>query len=158
MSKYMLSSHTHKLEFSQWMPVPLEKVFGFFSNEQNLSLITPPWLNFIVLSKSTPELRSGTLIDYKLQFRGVPLLWQARIEEWMPNVKFVDQQNRGPFAFWSHLHTFEEKAGGTQMGDIVSYRLYGGRLGDLLLGNFIKKDLLSIFKYRKEVIDSIFAL
>ncbi len=140
------------------MPVPVEKVFTFFSDEKNLTLITPPWLNFSVLSKTTEQLCTGTLINYKLHYRKVPLRWQSLIEDWVPNVRFTDSQKIGPFALWRHLHTFHEKAGGTQMTDTIQYRLYGGWAGDLIAGAFVKRDLLSIFKYRKEVIDSIVTL
>jgi ligand-binding SRPBCC domain-containing protein len=33
-----------------WLPHPREQIFEFFSHARNLETITPPWLNFKVLT------------------------------------------------------------------------------------------------------------
>jgi uncharacterized protein (TIGR01777 family) len=61
----------------QFIDQPLEKVFPFFANEMNLEQITPPFLNFKVLKKTTPEIEKGTVIFYQLGLYGVPFKWYS---------------------------------------------------------------------------------
>ena len=144
------------LEFSQWIPRPVEEVFPFFADEQNLERITPPQLKFKVLGKNTDTIRAGTLIDYRLRLRGVPFYWRTLIESWDPNRSFVDTQLKGPYAKWHHTHYFEPKDGGTLMRDVVVYRIPFAFISQFLVGWFVRKEVMDIFAYRRKVIESIF--
>ncbi|HDY72401.1 MAG TPA: hypothetical protein ENH50_12135 [Nitrospirae bacterium] len=53
--------------------------------------------------------------------------------------RFTDIQIRGPYRFWSHLHTFEEVPEGTLMRDEVTYRL--SHTAGLLHRSIIKRQL-----------------
>jgi len=108
------------------------------------------------LSKSTPTLQEGTLINYELKMRGIPLRWQSRIEEWKPNERFIDRQLKGPYDFWHHTHAFVPLNGGTLMMDSVRYRLPGGPLGQGVAGRWVARDLEKIFRYRRDTIEKIF--
>ena len=145
------------IQFEHWLAHPVPDVFSFFGDEKNLEAITPPWLNFRVVGKTTERMQSGTLINYRLSLRGIPLKWQSRIEEWEPNKRFVDTQVKGPYKLWYHTHTFEAKDGGTLMSDVVRYAVPGGLLGNVLAGPFVRRDLAKIFAYRKQKIDELFA-
>lgn len=76
-----------------------------------------------IVLPAPPEIREGTLIDYRLGLFGVPFGWRTVIAEWNPPHHFVDQQLRGPYHTWIHRHTFAAVAGGTRMTDRVDYRL-----------------------------------
>lgn len=130
----------------QTIPGELEQVFEFFSDPQNLETITPPWLRFRVLSSSTPRIEDGTLIDYKLRIRGIPVRWRSRIRRWNPPHEFIDEQLLGPYRTWVHHHTFEPVEGGVLCGDHVDYDVVGGPLVERL---FVRKDLDRIFDYRQ---------
>ncbi len=136
----------------QFLPLPPEKVFPFFSAAKNLEKITPESLNFNIVGMSTAEIEQGTIIDYKLKIHGVPAKWKTKIDEWQPPFKFVDNQESGPYSLWHHTHTFHAFAGGTLMVDRVRYRLPMGYLGWAAAGVFVRKDVESIFKYRREYI------
>ena len=151
-----LQDGEHVLETEQWVPAPVEEVFTFFSAETNLERITPPLLNFHVIGKSTPQIEQGTLIDYRLKIRGVPLKWRTLIEIWEPGKRFVDTQIKGPYALWHHTHFFEPKDGGTLMRDRVRFRLPLGWLGDLVAGWMVKRDVRAIFEFRSQTISGIF--
>jgi hypothetical protein len=131
-----------------------EAVFPFFADPRNLEAITPPWLHFEVLDSSTPEIREGTLIRYRLRLHGVPLRWCSRISLWEPPWRFVDEQVEGPYRLWRHQHTFEPRNGGTLASDWVEYAALGGTLVRRLL---IEPDLKRIFDYRSEALRRIFA-
>lgn len=140
----------------QFIPRPRNEVFDFFSRETNLETLTPPWLNFKVLGKSTPEIQAGTLIDYRLKLYGIPFRWQTLIEVWEPGVRFVDMQLRGPYKKWHHTHSFQDVQGGTLMSDRVIYQLHFGPVGDLAAGWKVRRDVTGIFEFRKQKIAEIF--
>ena len=96
----------HLLEREQHVPAPPEEVFAFFADALNLETITPPWLNFRVLTPAPIEMRPGALIEYRLALHRLPVRWLTRIEEWTPGRGFVDAQVRGPYRLWHHTHTF----------------------------------------------------
>jgi ligand-binding SRPBCC domain-containing protein len=126
---------------------PLERVFTFFSDPFNLETLTPPWLRFRVVSCSDESIREGTRIDYRLRLHGIPLRWRSRITDWEPGKHFVDEQERGPYRLWRHLHEFEEQGEHTLVRDRVVYAVLGGSLVNRL---FVRRDVERIFDYRSE--------
>jgi len=143
-------------EASQYVPKPRDEVFAFFSDAKNLERITPPTLGFTIVKQSTFEIQEGTEFDYALKIHGVPMKWRSRIIDWKPNEQFVDIQLSGPYAQWHHTHTFKDVEGGTQMSDIVRFRLRGGAIGHALVGWWVQKDVARIFAHRKKVIHELF--
>lgn len=139
----------------QWIPRSPQEVFPFFASEKNLEQLTPPFLGFQVLGKSTSGMQTGTLIDYRLKIHGLPIRWRTRIEDWQPNREFVDNQLKGPYSRWHHTHRFEAFAGGTLMQDRVLYRLPFGLLGQILAGAWVAKDVATIFRFREATIRKI---
>ena len=146
----------HSLFYTeQFIEAPIEKVFRFFGDAHNLEKITPEILNFKIKQVSTSQIEKGTLIDYELKIRGVPVLWQTQIAEWdFPN-QFVDTQLKGPYKFWYHTHTFKKVKDGVLMIDEVRYKLPVGFLGRLVAGAFVEGDVSKIFKFRREVISEM---
>ena len=139
----------HVLERRQWLAVPAERAFAFFSDARNLEAITPPWLRFRVLTPGAIEMGEGTLIDYRLRLHGLPLTWRTRIEVWEPPHHFVDLQLRGPYALWEHTHTFAPVGeDAVVIADRVRYALPLGRLGELARRVFVQRDLDRIFDHR----------
>ncbi len=138
----------------------LPEVFRFFSEARNLERLTPAFLNFKVVRMSTAEIQDGTLIDYRLKLRGIPMGWRTRISAWNPPHGFVDDQLKGPYALWHHVHSFQSESRdgreGTLLKDRVEYRLPLGRLGALVAGRFVKKDVGEIFRFRRRVITELF--
>jgi ligand-binding SRPBCC domain-containing protein len=94
----------------------------------------------------------GTLIDYRLRLRGLPLRWLSRIEEWEHERGFVDRQLRGPYRLWHHRHEFEPCGDATVVRDRVRYALPLGRLGAAANAAFVWRDLERIFDYRRAAV------
>ncbi len=140
-----------RLEREQLFPRPRAEVFDFFSDAANLTAITPPFLNFRIVSPLPIDMRPGELIDYKLRLFGVPFSWTTRIETYEAPDRFTDIQLKGPYKKWHHLHTFEDIEGGTRMRDVVDYELPLGPLGSLAHAVAVKRSLKRIFDYRHEV-------
>jgi len=143
------SCHDRLFEQQQWTHKPLNEVFDFFSDEQNLEELTPPLLNFKVQGKSTEKIQEGTKIYYKLKIRGIPARWTSLITNWEPMTQFADVQIKGPYSKWYHRHIFSTLAGGVLIEDKVIYRLPFSRYGGNLLNWFIRKDIKTIFSYRR---------
>jgi ligand-binding SRPBCC domain-containing protein len=136
---------------------PQEEVFDFFADAANLEKITPPELNFHIISPQPIDIRKGAFIDYKLRLRGFPITWKTEITQWNPPFDFIDTALKSPYKQWIHLHTFETGENGeTIMEDIVRYRLPLEPLGDIGLF-LVKRELKYIFDYRYKIIEEIFS-
>ncbi len=148
---------THVLERTQLIEKPLEEVFPFFADATNLEQITPKFLRFRVTSPVPIEVRAGARIDYELSLFGVPLRWRTRITEYVPGVRFVDEQESGPYAYWRHTHTFEAVGNATRMRDHVEYREPLGVLGRVAHALFVERTVNRIFDFRRVEIERHFA-
>jgi len=61
--------HTYLLRTSQVIAIPVEKAFSFFEKPENLSEITPDWLNFRFDNKGgQSETFEGAEFDYTIRF------------------------------------------------------------------------------------------
>jgi ligand-binding SRPBCC domain-containing protein len=145
---------TADFESRQLLPAPLVEVFPFFSEARNLERITPPWLRFRILTEGDITMAVGTLIDYRLRWRNVPIRWRTEIEAWDPPQHFVDRQIRGPYRVWRHEHWFEEHRGGTLAIDRVRYAAPGGLVVHRVI---VDRDVAAIFAHRRRALESIFA-
>ena len=138
-----------------WLPLPPEELFPFFADAANLDTITPPWMHFHIVTPCPIEIGEGTLIDYKLRVRGLPLRWRSLIREWQPPHQFVDEQLRGPFRQWIHTHTFEPRDGGTLVRDVVRYAVLFDFIAHPLL---VRRDMEKIFAFRQEALQQKFGV
>ena len=150
---------SHMMATWQWLPRPRAEVFAFFSDAANLQRITPDFLQFRLLTPQPIQMRQGALIDYRLRLRGVPIRWRTEITEWEPPMRFADIQLRGPYAEWTHTHTFDEEEGGTLVRDAVRYRLWGpGVVTRVIDKILVAPDTKRIFEFRHEALEEIFAV
>jgi ligand-binding SRPBCC domain-containing protein len=134
---------------------PLSDVFAFFADPSNLQLLTPPLLNFRILTPVPIEMREGALIDYRISIRGIPMRWRTRIEDYDPMRSFVDIQLRGPYRSWRHTHSFESRPEGTEVRDHIEYSLPFGPLGAVAHALFVRRDLEAIFAFRRGAIERL---
>ena len=137
-----------------WLPQSPDELFPFFADAFNLEQITPPFLQFRVLTDPPIAMHPGTLIDYQLRLHRIPMRWTTRIAEWDPPHRFVDEQLAGPYRKWHHEHTFEPAGSGTLMRDRVEYAPPGGRLVNFLM---VERSVRRIFTYRCRRLEAIFA-
>ena len=146
----------HTLRSEQFVDRPIEEVFAFFSDAGNLQQITPDYLDFEILTPRPIEMRPGILLDYRLKWHGLPLRWRTKILQWNPPHGFIDLQLKGPYKLWHHTHTFTRENGGTIVGDTVNYELPLGPLGEIAHAVMVKKDVATIFEFRRQQITRIF--
>jgi ligand-binding SRPBCC domain-containing protein len=168
----------HQLQFEQWVPFPLEKVFLFFANPRNLPRIMPPaTATRLTELKLTPppgmpayskpvdgEALAGVGSQIVTSFRVSPYLfvraqWVAEITEFEWNHHFADEQRRGPFKSFHHRHELaaENRNGvsGTSVKDSITYDVGFGALGNLVDAWFVRRQMGITFAYRQKALTAI---
>jgi ligand-binding SRPBCC domain-containing protein len=140
------------LKRQQTIARPLDEVFNFFKQPDNLEKITPSSVGFTILTPQPITMQAGTVLDYTIRLLGLTVRWPTLIAAYNPPHSFVDVALRGPYSFWHHTHTFEESDQGTMMFDEVRYSLPFGILGRLAHFLWVERQLGHIFDYRERVI------
>ena len=166
------------LEFEQWVPFPLECVFAFFSNPENLPRIMPAFsatkllaLNRVPAPDPPPgfsnEKAAGVGTTIVTSFRVIPFLpvrrkWIARVTEFEWNRYFADVQDEGPFKSWHHRHEFEsaQRNGteGTTIRDVIVYEVGFGLAGTLVDTLFVRRQMESTFAQRQQILPELLVM
>lgn len=146
----------HRYQEETVIDAPLDQVFGFFADAANLQKLTPASLQFKILTPLPIEMRPGTLIDYRLKLRGIPMQWRTEITVWEPGVRFVDSQIKGPYRQWIHEHRFQAEGDKTRMWDTVDYELPRLPLAELAHKLFVRSEVRRIFAFRGEAMRQAF--
>ena len=115
-------------------------------------------MDFRILTPGLPEqIYPGLMIWYRLTLPGgIPARWLTEITHVSEGQYFVDEQRKGPYTLWHHEHFIKEVREGTEMRDLVTYRLPLGPLGEVARAMFVKKQLEGIFSYREKAMEKIF--
>ncbi|QDU64186.1 hypothetical protein Pan216_50750 [Planctomycetes bacterium Pan216] len=147
----------YRLERTQRLPIPLDECWKFFSNPQNLPVITPPWLGFEVLDSEPTAIHPGMILRYHVHpMFGRRVTWVTEITHVDEGTFFVDEQRFGPYHFWHHKHYFRPVGIGTEVRDVVDYLLPYGPLGRLAHEWSVRGKLRDIFDYRHRVLQERF--
>ena len=145
----------HILQQEQRIPASLDEVFPFFARPENLEHLTPDFLGMRVLTPRPIPMHVGAIIDYVVSLNGLPMRWTTCISEYEPPHRFVDVQLKGPYSFWHHTHTFEADGDETIIRDEVQYLLPFGPLGLVAHQLLVRRQLNTIFNFRRQYLDSI---
>lgn len=163
----------HIYTAEQWLPYPIERVFAFFADPENLPRLMPAWQKARIeeavfapppaLPPSSapriPGVAAGAGTRMTISFRPFPFSpvrvpWDAEITEFTWFEHFCDVQHRGPFAYWRHCHRLSPESRndtqGSLLRDVVEYELPLGALGDLANTLFVSRQMRSIFAYRQK--------
>ncbi len=148
----------HRISDEIEIPVPLDEAWSFFSNPNNLQKLTPESMNFKqVYQPESEEVYPGMMLVYKVSpLLGIPLEWVTEIVQVDRKARFVDDQVKGPFAMWHHIHEFEERGSSTLVRDLLYYRMPFGPFGSIAHALFAKKQIHDIFEFRKEGLRELF--
>jgi len=147
----------HRIHQSQFLPMTIDDAWAFFATPKNLEAMTPPFLNFKILSEVPDVVHSGLMIEYRIRaVGGIPMRWLTEIKHVENRTRFVDEQRIGPFPFWYHEHRFKPVEGGIVMEDEVHYVMPWSVLGAVIHLCFIRHRLLEIFRFRKRYLEERF--
>jgi ligand-binding SRPBCC domain-containing protein len=142
---------TYELRARTVLDTPIDEAFAFFSQAENLGLLTPAAMRFEIQG-GVPAITQGATVDYRLRVGPMPIRWRTRIVAWEPPHGFIDVQESGPYRCWWHKHTFSAAGNQTVMEDHVYYAPPLGALGRHANRWFIVPRLRQIFGYRSDVI------
>ena len=162
----------HTAIFEQWVPLPLERVFEFFGNPENLPRIMPPWMrvrvDHVVLIAPPEAPRDqkfageGSVVG--VSFRPFPFLplrvpSEAKIVGFGMNRFFEDAHSDALFKSWHHRHEFaaEERDGvaGTMARDVINYELRFGPISELINLLFVAPQMRRTFEHRQKVVEQL---
>lgn len=90
----------------------------------------------------------GESVTWKAWHFGLPWRMTSKITELDEPLHFVDEQIRGPFAYWRHEHRFEHDGSGTLMIDTVEYASPLGPLGHIADRLFVERHLVKFLSER----------
>ena len=148
----------HTYSAKQFLPISIDEAWDFFSSPKNLAVITPPEMDFKILSQ-IPEngIFEGQQIDYTVKpILGIPLKWKTEIGKTSKHHFFTDKQLKGPYNVWEHTHTFEIQNNGVMMTDKILYQLPLGFIGKIMNKLFVRNKIESIFEYRRKTLNNLF--
>lgn len=147
----------HQLKIVQTLPVSIQTAWDFFSDPNNLQLITPASFRFKILTDlGNRAIHEGQVIEYKVRpLFNIEMYWRTVITRVQDKVMFIDEQQKGPYRYWQHQHHFKAVADGTEMTDIVKYEVPGWFAGDILHSLLISKKLKDLFQYRYDAISKL---
>jgi ligand-binding SRPBCC domain-containing protein len=169
----------HLVQFEQWVPVTIERVFLFFADPRNLPRIMPPRNGTelvrlaLVLPPAFPDENAsitdrtalaGVGSEIVTSFRVIPFLpfraeWTAVITEFEWNHHFADLQKKGPFKRFHHRHELREEmqdqVRGTVVRDVIEYDLGFGWLGEIAQRSFVSRQLQQTFEYRQKALEKL---
>jgi len=170
------SARIERFQFRDWVPFPIERVFLFFANPENLPRIMPPSTGTrIDALRLVPPKEQGLMGTQKLagvgseivtSFRMVPFLglratWIARITEFEWNHHFADIQVKGPFRVWRHRHELQAETRngveGTVVKDAIECQVGFGKIGAAALKLLLARQIAGTFRYRQRVLPQLLA-
>lgn len=169
----------------QWLPFPVEVVFAFFADPDNLPRLMPRWQRARIAeaqlapppprppgAPALPGTVAGAGTRMMLTFRALPLVpirlsWDALISEFAWNDHFCDViDGRGPFRSWRHCHRLQPQGdprplgnrpadSGTLLTDSVEYTLPFGPLGRLAHLVAVRRQIRKIFRFRHRMTNQL---
>ncbi|MGB5320859.1 SRPBCC family protein [Lutimonas sp.] len=135
------------------LPIPLEEAWKFLSDPSNLKVITPDYMGFHIISGTDRAMYAGQIITYKVSpLLGIKMNWVTEITHVEDRKYFVDEQRIGPYSMWHHKHFLKEIKNGTEITDVVHYRLPIAIIANRFHAILVKPKLKEIFEYRTKAL------
>jgi ligand-binding SRPBCC domain-containing protein len=82
----------------------LARVAEFHQRTESMAVITPPPI-IVKIHQAPAVLTSGDEMEFAMWLGPLPVHWLAHFEAVSPT-GFTDRQLNGPFAAWTHRHSF----------------------------------------------------
>jgi len=139
------------------LPIGVDEAWNFLSDPSNLKVITPDYMGFQIISNMETAMYAGQMISYKVSpLLGLKLNWLTEITHVDDKKYFVDEQRIGPYAMWHHKHFLKEIEGGTEITDVVHYKLPLSLIANRFHSILVKPKLKEIFDYRTNALLTMF--
>ena len=147
----------YKWHNKQVLPISKSAAWQFFSDPDNLAVLTPPKMNLQIANSENADMYAGKIITFSVTpLAGYRATWVSEITQVMATSYFIDVQLVGPYAMWHHEHRFNEIADGVEVEDLIYYALPLGWLGQLVHKPLVLPKLKELFDYRTKKLTEIF--
>lgn len=140
------------ITFEQSCTVPgtAQDLFNYHARQGAFQRLAPPWEKMQILEQAA-SLVDGSQLVFRIYKGPFHITWRAEHDEVIPGSQFIDHQVEGPFSAWAHLHQFTDAGSGSaRLIDQLKIQPPGGKLGSLLAGSRLKKDLSRLFAFRHD--------
>lgn len=146
---------TFLLHYECILDASLDAVCTFHTDTRNLSRITPPWINVMIMSMDVP-MREGSVVELQIKRYGIPTTWKMKIAKLSCPTSVIDEMISGPFRFFRHERKFipidNEH---TKMEETITLSLNFPLISNLFFP-LIKKDMDAMFTFRHQATQSYF--
>ena len=148
------------IEKSVTIAAPIEAVFDFHTDTNNLRLISPPWIAANVVRQEGEG--KGKIIELRIiQFGVFPSRWHVSIDEFERPFRITDLMLSGPMKYFRHTrHLTQPCASLTELVDHVEYVLPFGAIGRIADKLSVHQMMDQMFEYRhkktKEILEKRF--
>lgn len=134
-------------EHTALVHAPIESVADFHQDSRILQKLTPPPI--VVQLHDAGPLAEGSRADFTLWFGPLPVRWIA-VHSNVDRLRgFTDQQARGPFERWEHVHSFiPEGDRSTRVVDHIEFNHLPGIRGLFTRLAFSSIALRMLFAFR----------
>jgi ligand-binding SRPBCC domain-containing protein len=133
------------------IPASAEAVFDWHEADGAFERLTPPWERVRVLSHEG-GIRDGARVVLLVGPRPFAMRWELEHRDYESGRSFSDQQVKGPFRYWRHVHRMiPQGAHACVLEDTIEYVLPFGFLGRMFGGPFMRSKLKRLFAYRHDV-------
>jgi ligand-binding SRPBCC domain-containing protein len=134
---------------------PIEAVYGFHLDFENLEKISPSWMRSKLLR--TEGAGKGKILELEItQFSVFTSKWVVRVEEYDPPFKLSDLVLSGPLPYFHHIRTFTQPcAEMTEMQDRLEYKLPFGFIGAIADKISVHKMMEQMFEHRHRMTKQI---
>ncbi len=131
-------------------PVPAQELFEWHMRIGALERLTPPW-SAIKVTWGDELVREGSRRELSVPAGPFRMKWLAKHHSVVDGHQFIDEQERGPFRKWVHLHKCTDLGDGrSELEDKIDFEYPLGRFGSLLGKRQVHWMLNTAFPWRHE--------
>lgn len=134
-------------QFSSAVAVSPAELFDWHDRPGAFERLMPPWERMRIIEQSG-GIRDGGRLVFELRKWPTWIRWEARHSDYLAGEQFVDEQVRGPFRRWRHVHRVVPAGHQARLEDAIDYELPFGGAGALLLGRHTRRVLQHMFAWR----------
>ena len=141
------------LRFHAWTEVdaPAQALFDWHEAPGAFAALTPPGTP-VVIESHVGGIRDGASVILRVGVWPFRVRWALRHTGYVRGVQFIDEQVRGPFRQWRHVHLISPvSATRARLDDSLEIGLPGGWVGYALGAPLLRWQLRRLFAYRHAV-------
>jgi uncharacterized protein (TIGR01777 family) len=132
--------------------VSADAAYAWHGRPGALERLTPPWERVEVVEPGA-GIADGSRTVLRIRKGLVPIRWVSRFRDVVAGRQFVDVQEEGPFAQWTHLHKFEpDGPSGSTLTDRIEYIPPLGSAGAVVAPMLVDRRLERLLTYRHELL------